>query len=171
MMEPRRNNQQEAQQYAGYAGIETNRSDQSIVPTPTRMPAKRKSSFRDIFTIFTGSYSSHLDEETRLIREDQIWAGVNILMVPFGVLLIAIGVVVTLVNPAIGIATIISGFITNSIPVLASRPRAAAWKRLRSYRQQKFLEHLIETSKGELQESAFKAYLQLENPKDDEESR
>jgi Flp pilus assembly protein TadB len=157
-MEPSRDNQQGAQQYAGYSGIDMNRSAQSITKLPVSTSVEVSS--RDFYI-----------EEARLRREDLWWARANLLMVPIGVLLIFIGVVVTLVNPATGIATIVSGFITDCIPVLASRQRAAAWKRLRVFRQDMFFEELIRTSSGELQKNAFKAYSQLENSKDEEESR
>src|SRR5260221_13176541 len=95
-MEPSRDNQQGAQPYAGYGGTDTNRSDRSIVPAiDAGRQIQDQAAVSNIFTRFIGGYPSGLVEEARLRREDNIWAMINLLMVPFGVLLIVIGVVAT----------------------------------------------------------------------------
>lgn len=170
-MEPR-NNQQQAPPYTDYAGNRPNRSAQYPESTVKRFTEDssddlRRDQERPTVSIQKGEKNLLY----RVYREDKIWGQINIVVTLIGLLIIITGLVVSIVNPAIGIITIVSGLITDCIPLLSSRPREASWKRLKTMRQQKFLEKLIENSSGELQVRALEAYTQLGNPKDEEGSK
>ena len=155
-MEPDKYNQQEALSYAGYAEYSANSS------------AQHAANMEELIAEFPSN--EEMDLLRRLNKEDERWEIINLIVTILGVLIIILGLFASFVNPYVGIAAIIGGFITDCIPILSSRPREASWKRLNSVRQQNFLEHLIETSSGELQVHALKSYIQLK-PENEEKSR